>query len=61
MGKVVSQIKVIMLPYKNFKDKIKKVKQFESKYHIEDISQMESVRGFLYMERRTKEVRNSGA
>lgn len=44
--------KIVLLPYKNFKDKVRKVKYSESKYHIEDISEMDSTRGFLYMERR---------
>lgn len=47
---------IIVLPYKNFKEKISLVREHESEYHIEDISETESVRGFLYMERRTREV-----
>jgi len=46
--------KIILLPYKNFKDKVRKVKHFEDKYHIENISEMNSTIGFLYMERRKK-------
>lgn len=49
---MLSQIKIIVLPYKNFKDKFRKVKHFEKSYHIEDISELESTRGILYMERR---------
>lgn len=46
--------KIVLLPYKNFKDKVRKVRHFEDKYHIENISEIDSTRGFLYMERRKK-------
>lgn len=45
--------KIIVVPYKNFKEKIRLTKKFDKHYHIEDFS-MNSTRGVLYMERREK-------
>lgn len=45
------KIKIIALPYQNFKEKIKITKAFNKKYHIEDMS-MDNTRGVLYMERK---------
>ena len=43
--------RIIALPYRNFKQKIRITKKFERIYHIEDLS-MDSTVGILYMERR---------
>ena len=44
-------VKIIALPYKNFKQKIRITRKFERIYHIEDLS-MDSTVGILYMEKR---------
>ncbi|MBV4422943.1 hypothetical protein [Clostridium tyrobutyricum] len=43
--------RIMALPYRNFKQKIRITKKFEKMYHIEDFS-MDSTVGILYMERR---------
>lgn len=46
-------VKVIGLPYRNFKEKIRITKHFEKKYHIEDLQvETNGQRGLLYMERK---------
>ena len=45
--------RIIALPYRNFKQKIRITKKFEKTYHIEDLA-MDSTVGILYMERRKK-------
>lgn len=52
-GVVTMFAKIIVIPYKNFREKIRTVKKFDKHYHIEDFS-MDSTRGVLYMERREK-------
>ncbi|MCI1800181.1 flavoprotein [Clostridium sp.] len=42
---------IIVVPYKNFKEKIRITKRFERKYHIEDLAE-DAVCGVLYMERK---------
>ena len=44
---------ILVMPYKNFKEKIRITKKFERIYHIEDLS-MDSTVGILYMERRKR-------
>lgn len=45
------KIKIIGLPYRNFKEKIRITKHFERSYHIQNLSN-NGIQGVLYMERK---------
>ncbi|WP_446897452.1 hypothetical protein ACSVC9_10540 [Clostridium sp. LBM24168] len=51
-----TQIKIIAVPYKNFRQKVRIIKKFEKRYHIEDLAG-DAAYGVLYMERKD---RNAG-
>lgn len=46
-----TQIKIIAVPYKNFRQKVRIIKKFEKRYHIEDLAG-DAAYGVLYMERK---------
>lgn len=42
----ISRVKIIVIPYKSFKQKIRLTKEYSTRYKIQDLG------GVLYMERR---------
>lgn len=46
----IKGVKIVALPYKTFKERIRLTKQYEKKYKIEDLG------GVLYMERKEKHL-----